>query len=274
MSRRWENKEVPGRGTKFCLVIDPEDGTHEIRTYGWSEAEVLDKVAHTAETAQATINRLRATATTTPVSSSLPTIPSGGGNGTRSTAGAPRPLTSAEQMQATADLSDPAKSPDAVKTLLRGVGVDVDQMKLDEDIKRVASLAQEWAKQRTDYPVSDRNNRLLLDKATLMVGFSNITAAALDAAYRELVIHEMLFEADETSPPPASNGNSATRERGRTATTYRSSTLRTEPVVTTTKPKYTRAEIDALNSRQLREKIEHEPGFKDWYDREFSRAAQ
>ena len=272
MSRHWDNKDVAGRGTKFCLVIDPEDGTHPIRTYGWSMEEVLDKVANTAETAQQVINRQRA--------SSIPPsalATSKARTATTPVAG-PRPITAEEQMQATTDLGNPAKSPQAIRTLLRGVGVDVDKIKQDEDVKRVAATAQEWEQRHPDFPGSDRNNRLLLDKATLMVGFQNITAAALDAAYQQLLDLGMLFDVedqtDPTNPPAASNGNSATRERpARTATSYRSSQLRSEPVVTVTKPRYTRAEIDALNSRQLRDKIEHEPGFSDWYNREFSRAS-
>jgi hypothetical protein len=120
----------------------------------------------------------------------------------------------------------------------------------------------------------------LLDKASLIAGFTNITGAVLDAAYQQLLDLGMLFEA-ESPPEPAtdnplvaSNGNSEHRARpARTATSYRSTSLRSDAGVTVNKPRYTRAEIDALNSRQLRDKIEREPGFKDWYDREFSRAA-
>ena len=271
MSRRWDNKEVPGRGTKYCLVIDPEDGTHPIRTYGWSVEEVLDKVANTAETAQQVINRQRAAA-----SSASPNVV------TRTTEVRPTPttkLTPDEQMRATSDLSDPAKSPEAIGTLLRGVGIDVNKMKLDEDIRRVAATAQEWEKTHPDFPASDKNNRLLLDKATLMVGFPNINESALDAAFAELSRLGMLFEAEVPEPIPnpsnAQNGNSATREErpSRTATSYRSHSLRSEPAATANKPRYTRAEIDKLTSKQLRDKIEYEPGFREWYDSAFSRAA-
>lgn len=183
-------------------------------------------------------------------------------------------------MQATSDLSNPSKSPQALRTLLRGVGLDVDKMKLDEDIRRVTAIAQEWESHNADWPSSDKNNRLLLDKATLMVGFPNITAATLDAAYRELSSRGMLFaiESDDTplpTPSDAPNGNAATRSEGqtRTATSYRSHSLRSDVVVPATKPRYTRTEVDAMTSRQLREKIENEPGFKEWYNATFSRAA-
>lgn len=279
MSRRWENKEVPGRGVKFCLVIDPEDGTHPIRTYGWSVEEVLDKVAKTTETAQQVINRQRnATATSATPTRAVAVPP----NDARSAAPpVPTPRISAEeQMQATSDLSNPSKSPQALRTLLRGVGVDVDKIKLDEDIRRITAIAQEWESHNPDWPSSDKNNRLLLDKATLMVGFPNITSQTLDAAYRELSSRGMIFaiESDDTpppTPPDAPNGNSATRSEGqtRTATSYRSHSLRSDVVVPAKKAPYTRAEVDAMTSRQLREKIETEPGFKEWYNATFSRAA-
>lgn len=283
MSRRWENKEVPGRGTKYCLVIDPEDGTHPIRTYGWSTDEVLDKVATTAETAQQVINRQRQTAAASHVQSTDPPAPGHSAN-TRSQAApvaAPRSLTAEEQMQATSDLSNPAKSPQAIRTLLRGIGIDTDKLKQDEDIRRVAAIAQEWERKHPDYPACDKNNRLLLDKATLMVGFTNINEAALDAAFQQLLSLGMLFEVESkgqeetTTPSNAPDGNSANREerQPRTATSYRSHSLRSEPVVHANRPRYTRAEIDKLTSRQLRDKIETEPGFREWYDSEFSRAA-
>ena len=270
MSRRWENKEVEGRGTKFCLVIDPEDGTHPIRTYGWSKDEVLEKVSRTAETAQQVINRQRNNSPANgngsapkPHVSSVPAAPK---------------VTPDEQMQATADLSNPAKAPGAVKTLLRAAGVDVDRERIRQDAERVAAIAQEWEGQHPEFAASDeRNKRLLLNTASAKVGFSNINAAALDAAYEELRRFDMFFtEAaiPEPSPlPNAPNGNSATVDRPRTATSYRTTSLRSGTPAVTTKPKYTVAEVDQLNSKQLREKIEREPGFADWYNREYSRTA-
>lgn len=263
MARRWDNQEVAGRGTKFCLVIDPEDGTNPIRTYGWSKDEVLEKVAKTAETAQQVINRQRAGAPAAQVR--------------------PATISSEEQMQATADLSNPAKAPDAIKTLLRGAGFDVDQERLKNDANRVAVIAEEWERNNPDFPKDDRNKRLLMDKACLMVGFINITAEALDRAYQELQARNMLFEdapsteeeGQEETPIPtnAPSGNSATRiDRTRTATSYRRAELRTTTPSGNREPKYTRADVDAMNSKQLRDKIENDPAFVKWYNSEFSAA--
>jgi len=264
MARFWDNKEVPGRGTKFCLVIDPEDGTHPIRTYGWSESEVLDKVAKTAETAQQTISRLRSAPA--PTSIRPPNSP----------APAPAPtrpkVTADEQMQATQDLTNPAKAPQAIKTLLLAAGVDVNRMITEEETRRVSAVAQEWERQHPDFPNDPRNQRLLIRTAALKYGFANITADALTATYQQLLNENMLFPVSDDPynppiPPNAPEGNPASRvERPRGATSYRSTALRGSAPVATTKPKYTRAEIDSWNSAKLREKIDHEPGFKEFYN--------
>lgn len=254
--RRWENQEVAGRGTKFCLVIDPEDGTQPIRTYGWSTEEVLDKVAKTAEAAQQLINRQRSAQATPPV---------------RTTPEPPRAaVTPEEQMTATADLQNPAKAPAAIKTLLRAEGIDVDGLKLREEAKIAAAVAREWERNHPDFPHDDRNQRMLMDKALLIAGgrLGNITADILDHAYTELLRFGMLFEVSEEvidTPPSAPNGNSATRvERPRIATSYRRNSLsNSTPPVVERKPKYTRAEIDNMNRSVYREKYDNEPGFKE-----------
>jgi len=277
-ARYWDNKEIPGRGTKFCLVMDPEDGTNPIRTYGWSKDEVLDKVSTTALAAQATINRQRAAQPATPTNGN------GNGNSPKPVTPAPvvtKTLTPDEQMQATVDLSNPAKSREALKTLLGAEGLDLDKIKLDQQIRRVAAIGQEWEKLHPDFPADERNSRLLLDKAALMVGFANITAETLDRAFAELQRYGMLFDAEEPqeqepAPQPATppNGSSDSRvTRPRTATSYRATALRTPAPGARREPKYTRAEIDAMNSKQLRDKIEHEPGFAEWYNRELSASA-
>jgi hypothetical protein len=264
--RRWENIEVPGRGTKYCLVMDPEDGTHPIRTYGWTVEEVLDKVAKTAETAQQVINRQRsvqAQPSSTPRTAAQPARP------------ALQPLTADQQMQATADLSNPAKAPEAIKTLLRGAGVDVDGIKLREDARQAGAVAQEWERQHPDFPSDERNQRMLMDKALLLAGgkLSQITAAVLDQAFQELLGYGMFFEPANHEPTPQPNapdGNPAPVVRPRGATSVRSNALRATTPVARQQPKYTRAEIDAMNSKQLADKIKYEPGFLDWYNREFS----
>jgi hypothetical protein len=68
---------------------------------------------------------------------------------------------------------------------------------------------------------------------------------------------------EETQPVAPPNGNSRSVDRPRGATSVRSNALRATAPVAGQRPKYTRAEIDAMNSKVLREKIEGEPGFKE-----------
>jgi hypothetical protein len=261
MARYWDEKDGNGKKLtdgRVCLVIEPEDASlPTIRTYGRNKDEVLEKVARTAETAQAEINRLRRAPKPTVVT---PTV----------TASTLPPLTADEQARATADLSNPAKAPEAIKILLRGAGVDVDRMKLDEDARRISVIATEWERNTPDFPRDPRNRRLLMNTAVLRFG-PNITADALNAAYQELLQHGMLFEAAaEVTPVVQPDGNQDSRTPVRNATSYRSTTLRgTAPVMVAT-PRYTRAQVDAMNSRQLRDKIENEAGFSDWYEKEFA----
>lgn len=182
-------------------------------------------------------------------------------------------------MQATTDLQNPAKSASAVKTLLRSQGIDVDRQQLIDDMRRAATLAQEWEGQNPSFPTSDeRNQRLLVKEALLRVKgeWSKLTLRVFDAAYESLIKDGLLFSAEVPSitdnPPIATNGSSAPREVGRSATSYRSTALRGNPPVAQPKPRYTRAEIDQMTSAQLGEKIVNEAGFREWFDREFSTA--
>jgi hypothetical protein len=274
MRQSWENKEVDGRGTRYCLVIDPEDGTHPIRTYGFSKEEVLEKVARTAGTAQSLINQRRqqdSRERAAPVIAVPPT---------------PAAPTPEELMTATSDLTNPAKSPQAVRTLLRGAGLDVDALALREAARAVGAVAQQWERDNPDFPNDGKgkNQRLLMDRAILLADgrLGDITADHLTRGFQYLQEHGLLFEAVAPEVTPAhdadatNDGNSDSRGEGqRTATTYRRDTLRTTPPVRKTPPpKHTAAEIDKWTSKQLREKIETDPAFAEAYNRgDFSRPA-
>lgn len=271
----WNNVEVPGRGTKFCLVIDPEDGTNPIRTYGWSKDEVLEKVAKTAETAQALIKKQRDQAAQSSVRQPVSATPTPAA----ATIAGPQKLTADQRMQATVDLSNPARSAEAVKALLGDVGVDVDKMKQDAEIRRATALCEEWERNHPEFPNEQRNLRLLMNTALLRAGgeLGRVTAGTLDNAFQELRQFGMLFDAEETTTNnPSQNapdGNSATRTvRPRGATSYRATNLRATTPGARREPRYTRTEIEAMSSTVFREKLEHETGFREWYDREFSAA--
>src|ERR1700678_1899183 len=102
MSRYFETV-ADGR---LRLVIDPEDGSHPQYTYGKDKEEILEKVANTVEHGSRTIAALKAQPARSTASSPAPP------NAPRKT------MTPDERMRATADLSNPAKAPEAVEALL------------------------------------------------------------------------------------------------------------------------------------------------------------
>lgn len=253
MARFWDPNDGNGKPLtdgRVCLVITSDENPNmpPIRTYGRDKDEVLEKLAKTTETAQSEIDRLRR----------KPAPPA---------APAPARVSADEQARATADLGDPSKSPAAIKTLLRAVGVDVEQIKLDEDKRRVAVIAQEWERQNPQFPHDVRNQRQLINTASLMVGFVNITTDALDAAFQRLVKDGMLFEVAPLAPTVPPDGNRDSRTETIEATTYRASTLRGTPPVVFEKPKYTAAQIDKLTSKELQDKIKNEHGFLALYEK-------
>lgn len=258
--RFWSETDANGKKLtdgRVCLVIKPDDASlPNIYTYGRDKEEVLEKVALTVETGQAEINRLRTTARA--VAAPAPARTSNA-----------IAITADEQARATADLSNPAKSPQAIKTLLRAAGVDLDAGQARHDADRMKTVAREWEIQHgSDRLWTDpRNQRLLMDCAVLHYGFrTNPTPEALDNAYNRLAQFSLLFEVEDqaVTVPPEGTPESRTV---RNATSYRANQLRTTPpVVVKDKPRYTRAQLDGMNSRVLRDKIDNEPGFREWYN--------
>jgi hypothetical protein len=278
MARYWENdgKPIADGSGRLCLIMDPEDGTHPIKVYGRTKDEIFEKVARNAETAQQQINRMRnapGPAASTPGAVSPAAPP----------AVQRRPVTADEVMLAAQAVTngDTGKMGSALKTLLRAEGFDVDEMQQERMIRTVRSTAAAWEKAHPEWPGSDRNNRLLIDKAAQMVGFQNITAEVLDRAYAELLRYNMLFDEESTATstveptePTQTPGMETPRVvvRPRNATSYTRNSLRAAPPAARREPLYTRAQVDQMNSRQLRDKIEQEPAFAQWFNEEFSTA--
>lgn len=251
--RYWDDKDGNGKPLtdgRVCLVIKSDDTSMpEMRTYGLDKDEVLEKVAKTAETAQAEIHRLR--------------------NQKAGPSPAPAPRATADELaRATADLSDPAKSPEALATLLRAAGVPVDKIKAEEAARRVAGIAKDWQTEHPDFPDDPRNCQLLINHAAMLVGFVNIDADALDRAFRLLEQQGLLYEPAQ-APPVQPRGSEEPRTV-RTATSYRSTSLRAPVPVVTTKPKYTTTQLEAMSTKEFGDKIKNEPGFADWYNKTFA----
>jgi hypothetical protein len=254
MSRRWEENRTDGR---LCLVIDAEDGTHPQRVYGKDKDEILEKVSRTVEHASRHIAALKAQPTASPRT-----------NGTQPVTTAPRkPMTPDQQMQATSDLSNPAKAPQAVRSLLdEATNGEFEQFQLERKRRAAtesfANIAAAWALKHPEFPSHPANKRMLADSSALRAGgLGNVTEDILQTVYLELLESGMLVE-DNPSVQPGENPAPRT-VREREATSYRKNGLRaTTPATTSTQPKYTRAQVDALSADKMLEKYNTDPEFR------------
>jgi hypothetical protein len=271
--RYWTDKDASGSKLtdgRICLVIksDTDPDMPEIRTYGHDKEEVLDKVAKTAETAQSTIHRMRNQPPATPAP-----------------APAPRPATpngDAVVAAAVADLSNPAKAPAAIKTLLRAGGVDVDQPVRERMLRNVANVCERWESEHPDYPKDPRNDRILMNKAAILAGGAHLVKSEhLDAAFTEAQRYEMLFE-----PKPAQAGDGSTVQPSgssdsrtvRNATSYRRNTLRSSDTPTTSsrdtaKEAKWRDILENGTGKALEDAMRYEPGFTEWANKQHSKSA-
>lgn len=270
--RFWSNEDANGNQLtdgRICLVIRSDDNPDmpEIRTYGKDKDEVLDKVAKTAETAQGQIHRMRKTPPTVVGRPSLaPSAPQ---------ANDQRPTT--DLVTAVADLSNPQKAPQAIKTLLKAAGVDVDQQAMQQRLRNAAVIAEKWQNERPDYPADPRNDRIVMNIAARAAGGpGRITAEFLDAALEEAQRLELLHEprAEARSPKsdlPVQPGGNPDSRTVRSATSYRRNALRSpEPAPTprgdSAREARWRTILEKGTGKALEDAIRNEPGFVEWVE--------
>jgi hypothetical protein len=255
MSRHFET--LPDG--RFRLVIDPEDGTQPQYTYGKDKDEILEKVTRTAEHAARWIAPQKQNSSSAP----LPKASSA-----ERVAPARKPMTADEQMRATSDLSNPAKAPQAVASLVNeATGGALDRLKQFEEKERrqqaanaLAETAARWASQHPEFPRTPTNKKLLLDTAVLRVGIEAVTEDVLQSVYQELLEGDYLQDSDPAGQP---DETPATRPaRAREATSYRRTNLRATTPAPSTAPKYTRAEIDKLPADELLKRYNSDPEFR------------
>ena len=248
MKAFWMYDGKPGPDGRYCRVTDLEDGTLPIKVYGKTHEEIFSKIERTMMTAQAMVSAGK----------------NGGGQAVKP---GPQPvpapaarrlnLTADEQMQATADLGNPAKAPGAAKRLIESAtGLDFDALTLQQFVER----AKAWQATHPELVDSRYNIKLIFDNAKMRAGsVANIDAAVLEKVYQELKADGFLATEDELPAreepqalPVQPNGNSESRteQTGRTfATTHRGSRLGA-PQTPTWKPKYTREQIDRMPTRE------------------------
>lgn len=244
---------------RMRLVIDPEDGSHPQYVYGKDKDEILHKLARTVEHGSRTIAALK---------SSVPTRHAAS-VGNAATLPAPRKaMTPDQQMQATSDLANPAKAPQAVKALVNeatgGALDEFEEFRQEKKIKRLASTAASWATRHPEFLRTETNKKLLCDSAVLRVGIENVTEDVLQAVYLELLEGGYL----QTDNPDVQLGETPAPRtvREREATSYRRNSLRAAIPVPSTQLKYTRAQVDALSADAVLEKYKTDADFRRAFD--------
>jgi hypothetical protein len=276
----WSDKRANGHPidpNTVCWVTDLEDGTHPIYTYGRDQAEVLEKLAR--QNANAQLALVRRAAATNPVN----------GNGTGSPPAAParavppRSISPDEVMQATADLTNPAKAGAAVATLIESA-TGLDPVQLGKH--HYATTALEWESQTPAFYPHPGNRQLVGDRAIRTAGGKPglVTRAILEQAFQQLQQEGLLFERIEetfqsssTTPTlttfPGENQVQPTeRPRGtRFATGARSTTFSAPQTAQTRAPKYTEEQIRTMPERE-RLKVFNDPDYIAACEYYFSRA--
>ena len=182
----WSQTRANGKPLEsgLCLVTDLEDGTNPIYTYGATEAEISEKLA--AQNAHAQLKMMR----------SIPAAPPPAQG---------RTLSADQIAQATADLSNPGKSPQAIATLLEAA-TGVSPHTATEE--RFGRLGIAWEAKHPEFYRHPGNRDMLARQTVHMAGsMAAVTEAHIDAAFADLTRRGMLFERTATE---ADDQNDAT----------------------------------------------------------------
>src|SRR5215472_2597337 len=170
MKAYWSDTRPNGQPVEagtLCFITDLEDGSHPIPTYGKTQEEVLEKLAMQNANAQIAIARRSTPPGQTPAPPTLP-----------------RRIGPDEVMQATADLSNPAKAGEAVATLFESeTGINPDRLIL----QNFGQIAHQWEQDHPDFVAYPGNRRLIAQEAVNLAGsLAHVTAEHLSAAFQQL----------------------------------------------------------------------------------------
>jgi hypothetical protein len=259
MKMEWVTIRPNGKPVEpgtFCRVLDLEDGTHPIAFYGKTQEEVNDKIALNNLHARKALER-RTEATPEPETPILIR---------------PRSrLTAEETMQATADLSNPAKAAEAAARLVQdATGIDPRKMAMDTFKAR----ADDWIREHPEFYNCKPNRTLLATKLGQIVDgdVSLITKEIMTQTYKQMIAAGELFEEPasdevtvEVEPLPGESQvqRVETPRSGRNGTGTPSTRFRGGAPSTQTKAlKYTREQIDRMSMAKSKALIES--GDKDY----------
>jgi hypothetical protein len=250
----WSDTRPNGQPVEagtVCFITDLEDGTLPIPTYGKSQEEVLEKLA--LQNAHAQLAIAKKSTRTAPAPAPVPSP-------------APSKRLNADQvMQATADLTNPAKAPEAVAALFEHqTGLSPSQIIL----KNFGDMAERWEENNPDFFAHNGNRRMMAaEAAQLAGGLGKVTEGHMDKAFSNLRDREELFEAPQSDHQPSQSFPDESQvqrperpSRPRFGTSARSTGFRSQTPARTLK--YTEMDIRTMPLSKSRALIES--GDKDY----------
>lgn len=257
MRAYWTDKKPDGTPItdgRLCYVMDPEDGSLAIRTYGRTQEEVLEKVSRTALTAQVTLTQAR-----------QPQNAPGGEQPPHQTRSAAPPagiLSPDDVMRWTAAQQDPGKSAEAAARL-----ADHYRALQQQELQNFLAVCDQWQQRHPEMKDSLFNKKLIVDNARMRTGgeLKTITADVLEQVYQELNAGGYLLTEEPAAPPRETQQPSevppggipdpapARPRSGVVSTTGHRSTRLGAPAAPRWQPKFSLAEIQKLSTRETAE---------------------
>lgn len=246
MKGYWSDTRPNGQPVEagtFCYITDLEDGSNPIPTYGRTQQEVIDKLAMQNANAQLALTQRK------PAPPAAP-------------APAPRVISPDQVMRATQDLDNPAKSGEAIATLVEAhTGIDLHRLA----VANFAQLATQWQQANPDFFPHPGNKRLLTSEAQALAGgnLARVTQAHLDQAHVGLKAQGLLLEptaapANDTPPPNTPLPDESQVQQGqrqRFATGARSASFQRQSHTPTRNLKYTEEQIRTMPLGKARDLI-------------------
>jgi hypothetical protein len=266
MAVTWDNNGEPVNGFYIARLTFPDAPPQVFK--GTSYKEVADNLLKAQEHASNAIRELKAGRTPEPAKP-------------RRRAEA-KPLTAGERMTIAAEITDPHKSAQAITRVVESVVGPVEvireavnKMDDEEEAREAHDAAALFASSTPDWYPSQYNIETLAN----YMRYNNYapTSSNFEIAYGHLRAANLLQsrppesdEEEQTEEPPKPNGHGGkppqtVRPRGTlTATSIRASDTSGSP--RPARPKYTRAQIDGMSAATFKEKMNNEPGFREFVD--------
>lgn len=278
MKIEWANNAEPVEtdvnGEKkliYTATIDLEDGQAVQKFEGESHKEVADKLMVAQGNATARIRQLKKETPETPAKPPIEFKK--------------RSLSADEQFEVAQDLGDAAKAGDAIKRVVEAeLGAPLEDIREDMQERQNKEFAAQARKAAADFIAETPDYKLCQHNEDVMIKYGelhNLPANDI-ASYRKIWIALkeaalVIVKADtdedevETSQPGAqANGGLPNAPVTRSRLASSSTSLRRgdsdDAPGRLEKPKYTRAEIEAMPSALYNEKFKSEPGFAKFVD--------